>query len=299
MKCPRSRCYRIALAAFALTACTEGPIQDPLPSAITDEIGGAPGGALAGDPERPCGYEFNHSFTTPSSQTKDHWVARITYNDAGLDVLEEAFDDSGQLVVLRTTEYNAMGQQLHYQEIQRGQTYHLWFAYDSFGRLIRYSGDYDDNGHEEWVATYGYGGDDRRISAHLALATVTYDRTYHYDESARLIQIDRDNGPDGSLDEITRFAYDDRARVINKIVSNSAGAVTVNGTATYDDSNRLISSVDNFKFEGGFTTVQAFDYTYSSDALLSQGYQFTHHDPAGALINDTRHRFDWRYSNCR
>jgi hypothetical protein len=298
MKCQKSVCCTTAiLALIAMTGCAEDPTTGLIPGAVMDAVGGPPAGAMS---DKPCGYDLDYSLTLPFSQSREHWTVVITYNEAGLDVLEEGVDDNKRVTVRYTTEYNAMGQPLHFQDERPGATTsHLFYVYDSFGRLIRYSGDNAGDSKEEWVATYAYGEDERRLSAPLVLERVTYDRTYRYDDHARLIQTDRDNGPDGTIDEVTRFEYDDRERLTTKTVTNSAGKVIVNGTISYDSSNHLISSLDTYSFDDGGAATISFDYRYNSGRLASQKYEHRGTDAAGAVINHSINEWEWRYSNCR
>jgi hypothetical protein len=288
-----------ALLLLAIAGCTDAPAATLLPGANLDPLGGALGSELARSAEQPCGYEFVNDLNQPGYSYQDREHAVITYNSAGLDILEEGvYDDSNAFSFRYTTEYTAMGNPLHFvAEFDGDYRTDMLYVYDSFGRLIQSTVD-NDGEDADSVYTYGYGDDGLRRSAHVVLPTVTYDRTYHYDDNARVVQVDRDNGPDGTIDEITRFEYNDAGRVTSRTITDSAGTVIGTGAATYDRGNRVISRIDTrMTIEGLWRHTS--DYAYSGQRLdtLVDIDRIT--DSAGQVVADSQTRYVWHYGRCR
>ena len=282
------------LAILATTGCSSPPSDRLLPTASVDSVSPAFGAAAVGPPTsassapvpvrsgpRPCGYHIIAG--TPPDHT--HRWARITYNAAGLDVLEEAVGDDHELAFRHASDYDAMGNLAHHSATAGGRPAEQWLVYDSFGRLLRHSGDDDDgsDGHEDWWVTYQCDNDRNPIAAHLELeindkgvAAIIYDRTYRYDEHARLIELDRararPDGLPGVVDQISRYTYDEDSRETKKTVEAvKDGKETEVGSSTtrYDLQNHVLSMVED-QLDAGSWFRLTDTYSYESGRLLSK-----------------------------
>lgn len=290
------------LAIAVLAGCTSAAPSHPLPSALADPTPRPPG-ALASAASRPCGYD-HHFFTVMIASSglqavPGHDRAVITYDAAGLDVLEEAVDDAARFAFRATFAYDAMGSLVRASRETAdapGVVVQDVRVHDSFGRLLRRSMDLDGDDREDWIASYGYAGDGNPTRAHVVMTgagAATYDRTYRYDDAARLAEVDRDDGPDGTIDEITRYTYDDAARMTTMVTTDRTGGVVGRSTTTYDAQDRVVSVIGSALDPRGNVTATSTDrYTYDGDRLVSED-----HDDSGAPGSAVR--YDWRYDHCR
>lgn len=289
------------LILLVATGCPQsGDGGPPIPGADLDAVVGARGAAVAAADLQPCGYEITNDSTFAGlPPIHEHEIVRITYDAAGLNRLEEGVDDRNGFAFRYTTEYTEMGNQAYFKaEFVDLPMLQFWYVYDSFGRMVRSATDQDGDDREDLVATYVYGDDGRRTIAHLA-GRVTYDRTYHYDDDGRVIQLDRDDGPDGVIDEVTTFQYDDIARVTTMLVTDRDQRVTGTGTTSYDgDNHKLVSTDSHFFFDppGSYTTTTR--YTYAAGRLVSDTTTTTMSDAGGAVYSTDIDRLDWHYEHC-
>jgi hypothetical protein len=281
------------MAALAMTACGDSPLADLLPGQSLDQVG------PQSLDSQPCGYETTSEITASGMVFTFHDTFRIAYNDAGLNVLEEGFDESGQLQTRERSEYSAMGKIVYHAIGIDPFLAESFIVYDSFGRSIRSSFDLDGDGTEEVVRTHTNDGEGRRIATRVVdLRSTNYDLTYQYDDNARVIQTDRDNGPDGTIDEVTTIEYDDVARVMTRTVTDAANGVIDLATFRYDERNRIRSWNMTMVIDGDNHTA-THDYVYDSDRLVAENDQFTRTDPSGTPISSSTTRYDWQYGSCQ
>jgi hypothetical protein len=293
----------ISVIAATAAGCASTPSPDPLPSADLEPRVPRPPSASAAGSARPCRYDHSFFYAMFGSNgllvVPGHDQARVTYNPAGLDVLEEAVDDADHFAFRRTFAYDAMGNLVHDTTASAESAVQLtqdWLVYDSFGRLIRHSMDRDGDGREDWIAAYGYAGDGNPVTAHVVStqgAGEAYDRAYHYDDNARLIEVDRSRPPDGTIDQINRYDYDDVHRVTLLTTSDGGGGVVGRSVTTYDDRDRVVSVESTELDAQGNVTATATDrFTYDADRLISEAYDNT--AVAGSAV-----RYDWHYDHCQ
>src|SRR5690349_13706265 len=109
---------RLALSVITVIAagCSSSPPPNPLPSAFEERTPRPPGPVALGS-ARPCRYDHTFfSVVVAASGTQvvpGHDQAHVTYNPAGLDVLEEAVDDADQFAFRHGFDYDAMGNLVH------------------------------------------------------------------------------------------------------------------------------------------------------------------------------------------
>jgi YD repeat-containing protein len=234
--------YRKMMLLFVVAGCADSASSRALPGVDPDETGRQIS-ALVSANVQPCGYTHTDNYPAlfGSPAQINHYVGRFTYNDRGDVILDATVDAADELSYEFATEYNAMGQPASFVDTYAdAPTRRAWLTYDSFGRLIRFSGDDDGNETEDWVSTYAYGDDGSRLSAHHVQPGYDYDRTYGYDERGRLNELARDNGPDGVVDELSRYVYDDARRVITMTMTDPTGRVLETDVQHYDAEDHLV-----------------------------------------------------------
>ena len=259
--------------------------------------------ALSRGDAHPCHYDHNElSTATDQPDSARHSAAKISYNAAGLDVLEDEVDDAGGLVLRLTSEYGAMGNVTHWlmaQPIFNQEVFNQegFLAYDSFGRLIRYEID-DDNGTS--TATYTHGNHNLRATAHLTRTDRPergYDRTYTYDAQDRVIRLDRDIGFDGTIDESDRYVYDDVARTATMDTVNAAGTVLKHTDFTYDDDGHVTSEVSHSATDTDIEDSR-YDRVYEGGKWISGRDHYRDASADGTLVFVLDENYDYQYS-CR
>jgi hypothetical protein len=295
------------LMLFGLTVAA---CSDDAPPASTLVPGAAPEGALGSravqlvsENLRPCGYDHTATFPPAPGQIGNinRYRARITYDARGLAILEAAVDDNNAFVHRYENEYDTMGNLSHYVSTYPDDDESQgWLVYDSFGRLVRYeiTQDYGD-AVEELVATYGYGSDGNRISAHRVQSRGIDDRTYRYDGEGRLIELTQDNGPDGVIDLTSRFEYDDTQRTTTMTMTDPAGLVVETNTTHYDDDNHVVLE-EHFSIRSGSMAPSYTTYTntYAGGRLVTSAQVTRQPNPTlGDYTYDIREQ--WRYDGCR
>jgi hypothetical protein len=289
----------LAIAALA-AGCSSSSAPHQLPSALAEPLPG-PGPAAIGSSARPCGYDYSFFAVVSTSSGSELSLrrnhARITYNPAGLDVLEAATDDDDRFAFRSTFDYDAMGNLMHdtrARALDPGRVEQDWLVYDSFGRLLGHSTDLDGDGREDSATTYGYAGDGNPTRAHVAdtQAGHAHDLAYHYDDDARLVQVDRDDGPDGIIDQTSRYEYDDPRRVTTMTTTDRAGSVLGRSTTTYDSHDHVLSVVATELDVQSIVTLQSTDsYVYDAGRLVSESHDGG--SPGSGV------RYDWRYDHCQ
>ncbi len=124
------------------------------------------------------------------------------------------------------------------------------------------------------------------------------DRSYTYDADGRLIEVTRDNGPDGVVDLTSRYVYDDVQRTVAMTMTDPAGLVLQTDTTHYDADNHVVRE-EYFSIRNK-TMAQIFiDYvdTYSDGRLTTSTEVTREPDPVnGDYTYDTRD--EWRYDGC-
>src|SRR5262249_32170189 len=152
------------------------------------------------------------------------------------------------------------------------------------------------DGKEDWIATYAYGSDGRRVSAHLILPTVTYDRAYKYGADGRLAELDRDDGPDGHVDQITTYSYDDDTRTESRNVVDSSGHGIGSGITTYDDENHLLTD-ERIDIGATYTSDTTEAHVFDGDREVSDTWGTHYTTPAGAPDGFFSDALVWRYGS--
>jgi len=249
-----------------------------LPGTALDAVGASPGGSVSAQSDRPCGYKISEDRVNFDRSTQhDEITVSITYSPQGLDISEQGVDGNHNIVMQNSTDYDSAGNLIQYTYVRNDPGYSAkateWAAYDSFGRLVRYSEDDDGDGEVDVVTTFAYGGDGRRSSAHSARTSAlfgpsaNYDRYYLYDDEGRLVQTDKDVGYDGSIDELLLVRYDDAARIETRTWKNLAGKVIGNGTTNYDTEYHLGNAEDVFIRADG---TDRYEYAYLDGRAMSE-----------------------------
>jgi hypothetical protein len=91
--------------------------------------------------------------------------------------------------------------------------------------------------------------------------------TYTYDELGRLVERDRDDGSDGSIESRAVVTYDDDARTTTTTTTNTDGSHYV-VVRTYGPRRELVSyQSDSVETDGTHHTYE-YDYEWSGDRLL-------------------------------
>jgi len=283
-----------------VAACSQSPAP-PIPSAPMDGTAGSYTAGLSQQQASPCGYTLSYDATGPDG-TPTHLdvVDRITDNAAGLDVAEHAVDaHSGAQQWDDVTAYDAAGNFVTWSE-KRYDGYpdqNMWAAYDSFERLIRYSGDQDGDGIEDWIATYGYDGDGRRATAHIIDPGDTFDRVYHYGDDGRLAELDVSDPAGGPVDAITKYTYDDDARTQTRTVTDASGKSIGGGHTTYDDANHPLDDEQLGTLQGeAIDTI--FDRTWDGDQEVQDTFGTTYTPTTGPSYFD-KNVLTWTYVGCK
>lgn len=266
------------IALLAASCGTDASSLYSIPGEALDGVGGSPGGALSMQSARPCGYKITEDWLNFDRSTQHYEIAvTITYNGQGLDIAEQGVDGNHNVVMQDSTEYDAAGNLIAYAYHRDDPTYSgrsmQFAAYDSFGRMVRYSEDDDGDGVIDVVTTFAYGGDGRRETSHsmatssLFGASADYDRYYRYDLEGRLVQKAKDVGYNGSIDELLRVEYDDSARVETRTTTNLSGKVIGNGTTHYDVDRHVANAEDTFTRADGS---DVYVYTYLGGRQVSE-----------------------------
>jgi len=273
------RTFSLTVALLA-TACRINELSSqPLPGAAIDTVGASPGGGtVSAQSARPCGYKISEDWVNYDRSTQhDEITVSITYGPSGLDISEQGVDGNHNVVIQNSSDYDSAGNLIQYTYLRNDPNYSAkateWAAYDSFGRLVRYSEDDDGDGEVDVVTTFAYGGDGRRASAHSATTSslfgpsANYDRYYRYDTEGRLAETDKDVGYNGSIDEILLVHYDDDARIETRTRKDLKGTVIGNGTTYYDAEYHISNAEDVFIRNNGTDT---YEYAYLDGRALSQ-----------------------------
>jgi YD repeat-containing protein len=294
-----NRASLVAVSLCAAAGCTSSPTS-PIPGANPDAVPGAIAAPLSQINSPPCGYRLVYDVVDPDgSKHESIWNATVMYDGAGRDIAETAVDEHGAVVMHDTTEYDGHGNPVKFDDARPGEpTSTWWLVYDANDHLTRYAGDQSGDGKEDWVATYGYGADGLRVSAHLVLAKTTYDRAYHYGDDGRLIRLDKDVGPDGTIDESTTYQYDDAARVTTRTVTDAAGHVTGNGRSTYDVENRLLHNEQSLRVSADDTWLSTEDHVYAGDKAVSETWS-DKDTYADGSSSGTTNDVEWKYDHCQ
>jgi len=232
-------------------------VYPPIPGEVLDGIAASPGGSVSAQSVRPCGYKISEDWVNfDQSKQHDEITVTITYDGNGFDIAEQGVDGNHNVVMQNNSEYDAAGNLIAYTYERTDPPYDAkstqFAAYDSFGRIVRYSEDDDGDGVIDVVTTFSYGGDGRRQSAHamatspLFGASANFDRTYQYDTHGRLIEKTKDVGYNGSADEVLLVDYDDMTRVETRTTKNLSGHVIENGTTHYDAERHIDNAEDTF-----------------------------------------------------
>jgi hypothetical protein len=285
--------------------CSDGPAREPagaLPGASPLAL--RSNGAAASE-ERACGYDEIQD-TGPGLGFPGHhdvFHGRYGYNAAGLEILDEAVDAKGGFARRTVIEYTAMGKPSRYVDsyVDFPDTT-MWLAYDSFGRRIRVSSDYEGDGVEDVVITYGYTTGDQPTTRSLRSPPPSqhhdnYDRSFHYDTLGRMTSYDQDDDLDGTADQIATIVYDEDARVRTTTVRDTAGTIASTIEEAFDEFNHQLSWVRTAHDpDTGRIEVYEQRLTYDGDRLVHWADTTT--SPDGVPDFAFSRSIDYHYSGC-
>lgn len=290
--------YHKTILLFVVAGCADSPRAQVLPGADVDQTTGRIT-QMVSENVRPCGYTHTEDFRELTPDQHHVYTARLTYNQRGDVVLDAAVDEAEGLSYSHATEYNAMGQPSSYIDTYSDSpTSRLWLTYDSFGRLARYSDDEDGDGVEDWVSTYGYGNDGDRITAHHVGNDGDYDRTYGYDDRGRVVEVRRDNGPDGVVDEISKYVYDEAQRVTTMTMTDPTGHVLQTDTTHYDADNHVVLE-EYYSIRNRDRTPINVTYTNTYEGgRLQAAVTFMAGDSPDPVVDSSTTRDDYQYDGC-
>ena len=298
-KMTRTRMMRALCAALPLLAalaCDGDPAEEPdlVPGAAVDPLPSAVSLRLT-DQQPPCGFDVRMDPADSYGVSLIHWI--VTYDAQGRTVLQEGTDGAGEPYAAEAYEYEGGRDWVHGTWTSpHWEPYESWQTFDSFGRKVRYAGDDDGDGDEEWVATYENDDRGRRIHSHFEDSydpPWIHERDYRYDDTGRLVAIDRDEGLDGTIDHTTRIAYDDVAGTVTQSVADAYGSYASTEESEYDDRNRLIARRAELTVDAGDPAEEEWSYTYDDDRLIEEAYFYD--------LGDGRNSWTttYRYDGCR
>jgi len=288
------------MLALGVAGCTDRATPATnVPGADPDTVVVSRALAHATEDARPCGYQRTENFP-PSpgiSGNINRFSGKLSYDSRGQLVLDAAVDEHGDFGHNQTYDYDVMGNLTHYVDAYPDNfvTEGL-LVYDGFGRLTRY--EIDRDGGPVTVATYGYGTDGNRISAHRVTPDRVDDRSYTYDSDGRLIEVTQDNGPDGTVDLTSRYVYDDVQRTVAMTMTDPAGLVVETDTTHYDADNHAVRE-EYFSIRNKAMAQIFVDYanTYADGRLTISTEVTREPDPVnGDYTYDTRD--EWHYGSC-
>lgn len=289
------------LATIALTGCAtddDPPANEPLPGK-GDSVGYY--GVNQRGEQQPCGYHVAGESLSPNAPPYSYeYDGAYTYDGAGNVTAEHS---TGEPASDTTYQYDALGNVTRMTfSFAGGEPLINTIAYDSFGRFLRFARDYGDDGVDDSATTYSYlDGAPRASTISQRILTdklpnsTSYDRTYHYDELARRVGYEQDNGPDGTIDQTSVVVYDDAARNVVETTRNAAGVITSTVDSTYSPSNKLVRDLRSY-FEADKTYVTETTWTYDGARLLA--YTVIDHDDTLTSPPTSTYVQTYRYDSC-
>ena len=107
--------------------------------------------------------------------------------------------------------------------------YEAW-SYDGLGRVATFRSACCTGSDDDWSVTYEYDDLDRIV---LSYGT-SGESTYHYDGASRLVETDRDEDVDGTIDDTYQRAYEGAWPWPARVVNTYDGEVFERWWSTYD-----------------------------------------------------------------
>jgi hypothetical protein len=286
------------LCLVAACATEAGPTSPFVPGLGSDGGRATPG--RGGEAPRAC--RIDKLFTATSSygppEAPIHQTARFGFDAAGRYALEVDLDaDRDEELGRYVHEYDAMGNWTHqrYTSGYDGLVMDTWMAYDALGRRVREERDYA--GEVDMVATFGYGDQERKTSAHVIWQSSpreSYDGTYQYDAHQRLTQVDLDFRFDGSIEQTERYTYDDDARTAAMDRVAADRTVLEHTDFTYDDDGHVVLKVERSGTDDN-GWIATFIKEYDAGALIRstrRDLQLLPNSQTSETVEDDRLRYD-------
>ena len=283
---------KVTIFVLAATGCANNATERPLPGLrVADPLG-----ATSIEDHDPHECSFEETDHDPRGAVPDFYqkVTR-TYDANGLVAMRQAVDRRGAVQWTEANEYTALGKIMHRDvQLTSGKTIQIWFAYDSFGRQVRYSRDEGGDGVEEVVITYDYDDDSLVRTLHFADHGQTTDETNSYDDLGRLIAIDMTGAFPGTL----TVRYDDAARTQTTTFVGANDHYT--GVTTYDDRDRELTytEIHTDPTSGATAWSNSETVSYPSSSLTTLTGVSQTFGPDGAVLYERDTRFDYHFGSC-
>lgn len=160
---------------------------------------------------------------------------KYTYypNNRIQSVVNQVTASSG-LISSYTYEYTANGNRSKQIEVQDGQSETTTYNYDAADRLI----DYTVAGTGTTTTAYTYDGYNRKTEEVTENGTIAKSRTYFYDETNWLVQIEDDTDPDNIF--TIDYVYDNNG---NTVLKTDSSLTNQDISFSYDSRNQLVQVI--------------------------------------------------------